>query len=226
MGDLDLERPELRLRHNDATLAEVTPTNLPASAIGRFAYHGLNDDYQPIHRLCRLFLEGASLSEDEGPFDFRAFLVDMNRLFEAFITEILRERGPTGTEIRSQSQLFLGQQKRVEMRPDLMVDVDGRTVLVADCKYKRLEPDQFRHHDVYQLLAYCTASDVVRGLLIYPTHEVAVKDEIRIRNAPIAIRQTTLDLGGQGELLERACDRLAGEVFGWMDSTPGSALGN
>lgn len=38
------------------------------------------------------------------------------------------------------------------------------TVLVADCKYKRLEPDQFRHHDVYQLLAYCTASNVQRGL--------------------------------------------------------------
>ena len=33
-----------------------------------------------IHQLCRLFLEGASLTEELGVFDFRAFLVDMNKL--------------------------------------------------------------------------------------------------------------------------------------------------
>jgi 5-methylcytosine-specific restriction endonuclease McrBC regulatory subunit McrC len=75
-------RPDLllRLRRIDSLLAEVTPTNLPASTIARFTYHRLNDVYQHIHRLCRLFLEGASLSEDEGPFDFRTFLVAMSRL--------------------------------------------------------------------------------------------------------------------------------------------------
>ncbi len=207
----------LRLRRIDATLAEVTPTNMAASAIGHFAYHRLNDDYRPIHRLCRLFLEGASLSEDEGPFDFRAFLVDMNKLFEAFVTQVLRERAPSRMVVRSQSQLFLGQDRRVEMRPDLLVDADRRTALVADCKYKRLAPDEFRHHDVYQLLAYCTASDVTRGLLIYPSHEVPVRDEVRVRNPPITIRQTTIDLGGSGELLRQACDDLGGEVFGWVE---------
>jgi 5-methylcytosine-specific restriction endonuclease McrBC regulatory subunit McrC len=150
-----VRRPELwlRLRRIDAILAEVTPTTMPASAISRFTYHRLNDSYQPIHRPCRLFLEDASLSEAGGPFDFRAFLVDMNRLFEAFVTEILRERAPAGTTVRARSQLFLGVGKKVEMRTDLMVDADGTTVLVADCKCKRLEPDQYRHHDVYQLLA-------------------------------------------------------------------------
>ena len=208
-------RPELRLRLRrlDATLAEVTPTNMPASAIGRFAYHRLNDDYQPIHRLCRLFIEGASLSEEEGTFDVRAFLVDMNRLFETFITEVLRELAPTGMDVRPQSQLFLGMEKKVEMRPDLIVEAEGQTVLVADCKYKRLEPDQFRHHDVYQLLAYCTASNVTRGLLIYPAHEVSVRDEVHIRNTSVSVQQTTIELGGSGEQLRQACDTLAGEVF-------------
>ena len=210
-----VRRPELRLRLRrlDATLAEVTPTNMPASAIGRFTYHRLNDDYQPIHRLCRLFIEGASLSEEAGPFNFRAFLVDMNRLFETFITEVLRESAPMGMDVRPQSQLFLGMEKKVEMRPDLIVEAEGQTVLVADCKYKRLEPDQFRHHDVYQLLGYCTASDVTRGLLIYPAHEVSVRDEVHIRNTLVSIQQTTIDLGGSGEQLRQACDKLAGELF-------------
>ncbi len=64
----------------------------------------------------------------------------MNKLFETFITEVLRERAPMGTEVRPQSQLFLGKDKKVEMRPDLMVDAGARMVLVADCKYKGWSP--------------------------------------------------------------------------------------
>ncbi len=73
-----------------------------------------------------------------------------------------------------------------------------------------MEPDQFRHHDIYQLLAYCTASDVAWGLLIYPAHEVPIRDEVHIRNTSVSVRQTTINLGGYGELLRQACDRLDG----------------
>lgn len=89
----------------------------------------------------------------------------------------------------------------------------SQTVLLADGKYKRLEPDQFRHHDVYQLLAYCTAIDVARGLLIYPAHEVSVRAEVHIRNTSVSVQQTMVDLGGSGEQLRQARDKLAGEVF-------------
>ncbi|MDQ3167964.1 MAG: McrC family protein [Chloroflexota bacterium] len=214
-----VRRPDLRLRLRriDGTLAEVSPTTMPASAIDRFTYHRLNDDYRPIHRLCRLFLAGSSLSEHEGPIDFRAFLIDMNRLFEAFVTEVLRARAPVRTRLRSQSQLFLGHEKKVEMRPDLAVDRDGTTVLVADCKYKRLDASEFRHHDVYQLFAYCVAADVDRGLLIYPAHTDPIHHEVRIRHVPIAIRHTSIDLGGSLESLGRACDGLATDVFDWTD---------
>ena len=82
----------LRLARIDAMMAEVTRTNLPGRAVASFRYNRQNDDYKPLHQLCRLFLDGASLSEDEGVFDFRTFLVDMNKLFEEFITQVLLER--------------------------------------------------------------------------------------------------------------------------------------
>jgi 5-methylcytosine-specific restriction enzyme subunit McrC len=84
---------------------------------------------------------------------------------------------------------------------------------VADCKYKRLESDDFRHHDIYQVLAYCTAINVEQGLLVYPFHEVRVWDEVSIRHTLVSIRQTTLDLSGDGRTLPLACDRFANEVF-------------
>ena len=101
------------------------------------------------------------------------------------------------------------------MRPDLVIRDRGVPRLVADCKYKRLEPDEFRHHDVYQVLAYCTAINVEQGLLVYPVHEVNVRDEVSIRHAPVIIRQTTLDLSGDAVTLPLACDHFAQEVFSY-----------
>jgi hypothetical protein len=67
---------------------------------------------------------------------------------------------------------------------------------------------------VFRIAVLSTSSDVARGLLIYPAHEVSVRDEVDIRNTSVSFRQTTIDLGGSGEQLRQACDDLAGEVFG------------
>src|SRR5918998_2646218 len=212
-----VRKPELRtrLRRIDRLMGEVAATSLAASALDRFTYHRLNDDYQPMHRLCRLFLEGASLSETVGAFSFRTFLLDMNRLFEAFVTQVLRDRAPSGIAVEDQVSVYLGHEKKVPMRPDIVVRDHGVPRLVADCKYKRLEPDEFRNHDVYQVLAYCTAIDVEQGLLLYPVHEVNVRDEVSIRHLPVIVRQTTLDLSGDAVTLPRACDHFAQEVFSY-----------
>jgi 5-methylcytosine-specific restriction enzyme subunit McrC len=212
-GWVGLPALRLRLRRLDAQLAEVTPTTLPATAIDSFTYHRLNDDYQPIHQLCRLFLEGASLAEDAGPFTFRAFLIDMNRLFEAFVTQVLRERAPRTSAVRAQESLNLGHDKKVPMRPDLVIDIGRQVALVGDCMYKRLEPDEFRNHDVYQLLAYCTATGVQHGLLIYPVHELAIRDQVRIRNTQVQIEQMTIQLGGSTDQLRESCDAFALDLF-------------
>ena len=205
----------LRLRRLDRLMGEVSPTPLPAGALDRIAYHRLNEDYRPIHRLCRLFLGGASLSEGEGIFPFPAFLLDMNRLFEAFVTAALRQRARPPVAVGAQERMALDEDRSVGMRPDLVVRRDGRAVLVADCKYKRPEPGRFHEHDVYQLLAYCTAMGLPRGLLIYPRHELPVGDEVRVRHAGVRIRRVSLDLRGDPEQLVAACDDLFRQVVGW-----------
>jgi 5-methylcytosine-specific restriction enzyme subunit McrC len=209
--------PDLRtrLRRIDREMGEVAPTNHPAAVLDRFAYHRLNDDYAPLHRLCRLFLEGASLSEAEGPFAFRAFLLDMNRLFESFVTQVLRERARSGITVAAQQSVHLDEGKKVRMRPDIVVRERGVPVLAADCKYKRLEPDDFRHHDLYQVLAYCTAMGVAQGMLVYPAHEVHVQDEVNVRHAQVRIQQATIDLSGHGTELGVACDRFADATFSY-----------
>ncbi len=191
---------------------------MPAGALDRFRYNRFNEDYRGIHRFCRLFLEGASLAEESGPFDFRTFLVDMDKLFERFVTQVLRERADARFTVDSQVSTHLGHEQKVPMRPDIVVSEGGRVWLVADCKYKRLEPGDFKNHDVYQMLAYCTATAIQRGLLIYPVHAAVVQDVVMIRNTDTIIRQITIDLGKVGiEALNQECETFVQTVFDWVN---------
>jgi 5-methylcytosine-specific restriction enzyme subunit McrC len=207
---------ELRLRLHglDAALSEVTPTDLPLSSLDWFQYNRFNEDYRQIHRFCTLFLEGASLSEESGPFDFQTFLIDMDKLFERFVTQILRKRAGVHTTVEAQVSTHLGLEQKVLMRPDIIVSEEGTLVLVADCKYKRLEPSEFKNHDIYQMLAYCTATQVKRGLLIYPLHAAVIQDEVKVRNTQTVIKQITINLGKEEiKELDQECDAFADAVL-------------
>jgi 5-methylcytosine-specific restriction enzyme subunit McrC len=203
----------LRLSRLDSALAEVRPTALASSVIGRFRYTRLNDDYRQIHQLCRLFLEGSSLSEQLGVCDSRTFLLDMNKLFEAFVTQILQENMEGHIRVVPQSEFSLGKDDRVKMRPDLIIESEGRPVVAADCKYKQTESNIYRNHDFYQVLAYCTAVGVRRGLLIYPLHSDPVQDVVKVRNVEVLIEQTAIDLGLPFSKFKDECCRFCDAVL-------------
>jgi 5-methylcytosine-specific restriction enzyme subunit McrC len=208
-------RKQVRVQLNqiDGTLDEVSLTALPARTIDGFHYHRLNESYRPLHQLCRLFLEGASISEDIGPFDFRTFLLDMNRLFEEFITQTLREKRPAEISVDSQDPMPFDEDNEVTIRPDIIVRRSRDILAVVDCKYKRADPGEFQNHDIYQMLAYCTVLGISEGLLVYPLHVSEARERIRVRNSRTTVRRVTIDLGGDLENLRNACDVLASEVF-------------
>ena len=185
-----------RLAALDRALGEIDPAPLPLSRFDTFHYHRLNDDYRPIHRLCRLLLEGASVSEHTGALGFRAFLLDMNQLYETFLTVALRDALGDGLELTSQWVRHLDLDHQVTIRPDLAVLSGGIPCVIADAKYKLTSgPDQ-GHADLYQMLAYCTAEHVHRGVLIYPRWEGAGTATVRVRNSPVEIERFAIDLAG------------------------------
>jgi 5-methylcytosine-specific restriction enzyme subunit McrC len=219
-----LPQTRLRLCQIDAELGEVTRTQFSATDVDKIHYHRLNEDYRPLHQLCRLFLEGASVSEGLGEFSFRAFLLDMNKLFEDFVCQILREKALGRLSVDSQEWVYLDQDKRVLMRPDILISRAGAVILSADCKYKRLEENEFKNHDVYQLLAYCTATNSHKGMLVYPLHLRGTREEIQILNIGTCVRQITIDLGQEFNELVRSCDLFADEVLEFAEAPPCSKL--
>jgi 5-methylcytosine-specific restriction enzyme subunit McrC len=158
-------------------------------------------------------LEGASVSEDIGTFSFRTFLVDMNKLFEEFVTQVLLEHQPSNLKLLPQMSMPLDREGKVTLRPDLVVQRADDVILVADCKYKRTSPDEFQNHDIYQALAYCEAAGIPESLLIYPLHLLSSRDEIRVLRVDITVRRITIDLGGSLNELREACNTLASDAF-------------
>lgn len=182
------------LRSADASMSDVAEGRFRATDLDHFHYQRFNAAYEPVHRLCRLFLEGASLSEELGTFDGRAFLVDMNLLFERFVTRVLQKRCPAGLRVRAQAGLNLDEERTIPIRPDLLVQDGSNVIRVADCKYKPAR-DDFRNSDVYQLLAYCTVTGANDGVLIYPRSEFSAQTTaVQIRRSGIGVRQLAIDL--------------------------------
>lgn len=203
------------LRSADASMYDVSEGRLQSSDLDRFQYQRFNVAYEPVHRLCRLFLEGASLSEELGSFDGRAFLVDMNMLFERFVTRVLQKRCPVGMRVRDQVHLHLDEERTIPIRPDLVVQRGTNVVRVADCKYKPAK-DDFRNSDVYQLLAYCTVMGAQDGMLIYPRSEFSEGTAtVHVRESPISIHQRTIDLAVSPALWDGELVALANAILEW-----------
>jgi 5-methylcytosine-specific restriction enzyme subunit McrC len=213
-------RPKLRWRLGqiDAELNEVSRSQFLASDLDRIHYHRLNEDYHRLHQFCRLFLEGASLFEDLGTFEFRAFLLDMNKLFEEFVCQILRDKVSGTLRIDSQEWIHLDRDERIIMKPDILIRRGGAVALAADCKYKRLESDEFKNHDVYQLLAYCIATNSRKGLLIYPLNLEKPCEEVWIQNSATCIRQISIDLRKEPGEFIRTCNSFTDEVFAYAQA--------
>lgn len=140
----------------------------PEECIKRL-YNRLNDDYKPMHALCRFFLENSGPAQSTGDHTMLPFLVDMARLFELFVARWLRRHLPQGLRLRVQENVDIVPGGALRFRIDLAIYERGSStpLCVLDTKYKR--PDKPAEGDVQQITAYCASRHCHDGVLIYPT---------------------------------------------------------
>jgi 5-methylcytosine-specific restriction enzyme subunit McrC len=139
----------------------------PQSCADRI-YSRLNQDYEPMHALCRFFLEHTGPAHRLGDRRMLPILIDMEKLFELFVVEWLKKHMPS-------HYLVLGQEKvQFQMSQDVSIKIDitindiktGRTCLVLDTKYK--SPDKPSSEDIMQVVAYAEAKNCRNAGLVYP----------------------------------------------------------
>ncbi len=199
-----------------APFAEVSPVALGPDSFARAAADRLTEPYRPLLEVCRLLAESLGPSATAGPSPCPAFLLDLERVFERYVTTHCvaawdgraDARGRWSVEVQPlfRPHAPVAGQPDVTMRPDLMLACDGRKALVVDAKWKRLR--SLITADLYQVLAYCAVLGVERGALVYPgRHNRAWA--YRFVEPPIRLTVHTLRVVGSREACRTAAQRLA-----------------
>jgi 5-methylcytosine-specific restriction enzyme subunit McrC len=186
------------LRANFHQFEAVSLTRPDRSAFRNRHYHRLNEDYRLLHDLCRLFLDKKSISERPGAIGFRGFLLDMNELFEQFISTAFQVVGQkTRFVVVSQAPAYLSLFP-VRIRPDITIRAGHAVTAIVDAKYKRSFNVYDDNPDVYQMLAYATALKCSRTFLVFPTSECDRDGPVEIVNSPVTIEIRRVDISNKG----------------------------
>lgn len=186
----------------------------PAACTGR-RYNRLNEDYHPLHALCRFFLEQTGPSHRQGDRQVLPFLVNMESLFEMFVAEWLKANLPPRWAVRAQEHHVVGDGKGPQFDIDLVLyDMElGVVRCVLDTKYKA--PETPANTDISQVVTYAELKGCYEAVLIYPTSLPSALDA-RV-GQKIRVRSLTFSLAGD---LEQAGCQFIGELLGGLDATP------
>ena len=217
LGRLRIRSPNSRLdlAWVAATLDNVSLVEFPTNAVPEVKFDRLNEHYREVVTLARLILRHTSIETGRGRVRANGFLMDMNLVFQEFVTRALREElGLSDRTLRSDSRLppiHLDTADQIRLKPDLSWWNGPTCTFVGDAKYKRVKHAHVPNADLYQLLAYTAALDLAGGLLIYAEGEPRdARHEVRHLGKQLEI--TTMDLSGTIEDLQREIARLAARV--------------
>jgi 5-methylcytosine-specific restriction enzyme subunit McrC len=185
-GVKSLVRSAYRAIEGATRLRAVEP-----SECRRRLYNRLNQDYEPVHALCRFFLEGLGPGVDRGVHEVMPFTVDMARLFESFVAGWLKLNAPKPYEFAIQHKLSLIGTDVIDWTVDILVqDATGGAVAVLDTKYKRNRDSAAA--DIQQVVAYAVESRVTNAFLVYPT---PIVPPMKVRVGDVTVRSAHFDLG-------------------------------
>jgi 5-methylcytosine-specific restriction enzyme subunit McrC len=159
--------------------------------------------YNGLVSLCRIVSDGltaAGARLEEG-----AFLIDLGRTFERYLTEsvIAAFAGRTDWSVEVQPRFTLGES--AVLQPDLLITRRGVLRAVLDAKWKTPGPDPA---DLHQILAYAAVTGANHVGLVYPGRRFA-RRELRAAGGKLLVSLYRLPLVGIVEESANAVRMLA-----------------
>lgn len=164
-------------------------------------YSRLNADYEPLHALCRFFLEHSGPSLGDCDHTMLPFLVNMPRLYEQFVAEWLEIHLPPSLKLKVQEKVQIDAANSICFEMDLFL-VDAEThapLMVLDTKYKAHEVP--KTSDIQQVVAYATSVGCKEAVLVYPFRQSSWLDtmvgDVRVRSLCFSIEDDLENAGLQ-----------------------------
>ena len=166
-----------RLEDLDLRVPRLPELRVSEDLFRRLRYDRRTEAYRPAITIARLLLLNFHPDLRGGQHDVLALLFNMNQLWEGFLLAALRRYGPPEFTCTGQHQeVFWQSERRVGLRPDILIRKDDHPVAVLDAKWKRAE--QPSSADLYQLYAYAHHFGVPRVALLYPGEGAGAVSEV------------------------------------------------
>ena len=158
-----------------AHFSDVRLVSASEALATKFAPDRVNQRWEILARLARLFLLSEYQTAHGGKQEGIALLFDMNILFESYVAALARKAcWRRGEEVSTQGPHdYLTCNKAFQTRPDVHVK-RGNDVFVLDTKWKKLDPGKpnwgVNQNDAYQMHAYAHVYKSCATILLYPHH--------------------------------------------------------
>jgi 5-methylcytosine-specific restriction enzyme subunit McrC len=226
LGEIRMRSDETRrrLRILQSHFANVSSVLYDSRAIPLIRFDRRTEPYRGPVELARFILRSYSVDARSGEVASSAFLINMATVFEEFVALALGEclqQGVGGELVRHAKgrDLYLDAGRKLRLEPDLSWWEHQKCLFVGDVKYKRTRPiGGVQHPDAYQLLAYTTAAQRRRGLLVYAKSDdhdegdVVPNGVLRIPGAEKMIEVRALSLDAPPEAVLRQIGDLAADI--------------
>ncbi len=217
LGMLRLDSPTWRqsLGRIEATLVNVEWVEFGGTDVPAIAFDRLNLHYREVVELSRLILRHTAFDLPRGEVRASGFLMDMNTIFQEFLTRALRrslrlsERSFRGDDSGG-STIYLDRARNVTLKPDFTWWEGDICVFAGDAKYKSAEDAPVRNADLYQALAYATALNLPAALLVYAEGRGA---SFEVRHSDKRLEVATVNLDGSIKELEASVDQVASRIL-------------
>ncbi len=159
-----LQRRISRLRSVLQPICEANKLDL-ADARATVTYNRLNVHYKRAHQLGWILFDALGIDDLLVPGDVQSFsfLLNMNQLFERFVTRLVEQILPVvqyrvTSQIPFSSVVWNVSNQRVysNIIPDVVVERRGQSDyrVAIDAKYKLYDEREFDHPDIYQTFLY------------------------------------------------------------------------
>ena len=230
LGWIRLRSPEARrsLGWVAGILDEVSLVEFPPTRVPMVAFDRLTEHYRDVISLARLILGHGAFESGRRGVRASGFLMDMNVVFQEFLTQALRDvLGASPEMLRSDRELqdvTLYHEGRVSLRPDLTWWDGPDCLFVGDAKYKNLTGARVPNADLYQMLSYATALGLPGGLLVYAQGEAATAS-YTVRQCGTRLEVAAMDLTGALDEIQQAVRHIAMKVVRLRDEAGGVGPG-
>jgi len=167
-------RTKQEAHHVYRNVRHVQPLRDPLTTAQNIVWTRHNQWYQQAVSLAVLLLSFGRVHHDLGQDTIPGFVIDMPRVIEQWVRVTLRTAwGLTHHDMPDswKNVLWLDRGRRVELQPDLGVRSGSGWAFVGDVKYRILSTTSRKtganRNDIYQMLAYLTATGLADGVLVY-----------------------------------------------------------